>query len=139
MKNILILLTTTALLCGCNKPAPVQSETEKRAVEAHALVLAECTNEIVGLTKIISAGASPDTYNSTNIAAWSCWATVEYVNQTGGIDRTNLMLHFHWVTNQYSPDKFLVCEPDFDKIFAAHKAVYEDELKRAGELPGTTK
>jgi hypothetical protein len=53
---------------------------------------AECTNEITGLRNIITLDVETSDDNFRN---WTATATVEFINQIGGVDRTNLVLQFN--------------------------------------------
>ena len=54
-------------------------------------MLKECTNAIVGLTRIIRSSLA-DT--DDNPYRWTGETTVEYVNRVGGIERTNVLFRF---------------------------------------------
>ena len=58
---------------------------------AEAAARAACTNEVIGLRGIISLDVQ--TYDD-NFMSRTASATVEYVNQIGGVDRTNIELKF---------------------------------------------
>lgn len=58
-----------------------------RAGADEALRIA-CTNDVVGLRSIISAGVDS---SADNFMQWTARATADYVNHFGGVDRTNLV------------------------------------------------
>jgi hypothetical protein len=58
---------------------------------ADAAARAACTNEVTGLRGIINLDT--DTTDN-NFTKWTATATVEYINQIGGVDRTNLAFRF---------------------------------------------
>ena len=115
MKTLCCLLAAAALLCGC-KPGltPEQSrqvaawekeqataaQLEKmksdQEAQARALMLPEVTNQVVGLRSIIQNFVNTQSQDTNQ---WTGFATVEYINHAGGVDRTNLFFQFRWVTN----------------------------------------
>jgi hypothetical protein len=58
---------------------------------AEQAVRVACTNQVTGLRQLIRMDVS--TYDQ-NVKRWTATATVEYVNNLGGIDRTNLEFEF---------------------------------------------
>jgi DNA-directed RNA polymerase subunit RPC12/RpoP len=74
-------------------PKP-ESELQQQArlrSEAEGEMLKECTNVVVGLTRIIRASsvtAADDPYR------WSGDVVAEFINHVGGIDRTNIFFKF---------------------------------------------
>jgi hypothetical protein len=74
-------------------PKP-ETELQTRArlqSESEGEMLKECTNVIIGLTRIIHSSV---TIADDNPYRWTGRATVEYVNRVGGIERTNLFFKF---------------------------------------------
>lgn len=59
---------------------------------AESAARAACTNEVTGLRGIISLDVQTSDDNFMN---WTASATVEYINQIGGVDRTNLDFKFN--------------------------------------------
>ena len=59
---------------------------------AESAARAACTNEVTGLRGIISLDVQTSDANFMN---WTAAAVVEYINQIGGVNRTNLELKFN--------------------------------------------
>jgi hypothetical protein len=59
--------------------------------EARTQAMLECSNAVVGLTRIISV-AVRDAAQDRN--EWTALATAEFVNRVGGIERTNVRLRY---------------------------------------------
>ncbi len=58
---------------------------------AKEAVLRECTNDVVGLNRVIHL----DIIDTGDVPSqWSAFAVLEYVNPSGGISRTNLNFSF---------------------------------------------
>jgi len=73
------------------KPETEAQQKARLQSEAEGEMLKECTNIIVGLTRIIHSyvvDANDNPYQ------WGGDVTVEYVNRVGGIERTNLFFKF---------------------------------------------
>ena len=83
-------------------PDPRKPETElqqkaRLQSEAEGEMLKECTNVVVGLTRIIRASvvtAEDDPYR------WSGDVVTEFINHVGGIDRTNIFFKFRTDTGR---------------------------------------
>lgn len=96
MKNLLTMLFTVALLCGCGESdkTKFQIETEawenenanKERLESEAQQkLLECiTNDVVGLSKIIDFQIP---YLDPKLTNGQARANVEFVNKIGGVER----------------------------------------------------
>jgi hypothetical protein len=74
---------------GDNESYPDKIARYRAGAELAARVA--CTNEVVGLRNIINLDLDTAADNFMN---WKAFATVEYINQIGGVDRTNLELKF---------------------------------------------
>jgi hypothetical protein len=73
------------------KPETELQQKIRLQTEADGEMLKECTNVIVGLTRIIrSSVANAD----DNPYKWAGDVTAEYVNRVGGIERTNICFKF---------------------------------------------
>lgn len=73
------------------KPETELQQMARLQSESEGEMLKECTNVIIGLSRIIHSSvtiADEDPYK------WSGKATVEFVNRVGGIERTNLCFRF---------------------------------------------
>ncbi|HEY5042448.1 MAG TPA: hypothetical protein VIK53_10635 [Verrucomicrobiae bacterium] len=159
MKIMGVALFATALFCGCSKQA--QSSRDQLIFKSRELLLEECTNETVGLTRIISANIYelPDEhptnwviYDSTTngnsilrtllAQSGKADATVEYVNSVGGIGRKEIPFVFVWWgdkfedpsnTNNLSFTNFtLSCMPDAEKISDERMRKYQEEMVAIG-------
>jgi hypothetical protein len=73
------------------KPETEAQQKLRLQSEAEGEMLKECTNIIVGLTRIIHSSVVDA---NDNPYQWGGDATVEYVNRVGGIERTNLFFKF---------------------------------------------
>ncbi|MGA2869712.1 MAG: hypothetical protein ABSF34_11205 [Verrucomicrobiota bacterium] len=79
------------------------SKLARYRASAESTARAECTNEVTGLRNIITLDVETSDDNFRN---WSASAQVEYINQIGGVDRTNLVLQFNpagWTQTGWSP------------------------------------
>jgi hypothetical protein len=79
------------------------SKLARYRASAESAARAECTNEVTGLRNIINLDVETSDANFRN---WSATATVEFINQIGGVDRTNLVLQFYpagWTQTGWSP------------------------------------
>ena len=59
--------------------------------EADPVARAECSNAVVGITRIVNLHC--DTYEQ-QVRKWTAEAAVEHINARGGIERTNLVMTF---------------------------------------------
>jgi hypothetical protein len=66
-------------------------ERERLRIEADADFRTALTNDIVGLSRVISIRGD---YYEKDIAQWRAEASVEYINKVGGIERTNVIYAF---------------------------------------------
>jgi hypothetical protein len=98
MKPHFLSLLAIALLAGCShheKPFEELSSKERVTYlrnQARQAILTEATNTVPGIHAIVDA--SYDVYGSEAIVKWTGFASVDYVNHFGGIDRTNLVMKF---------------------------------------------
>jgi hypothetical protein len=74
-------------------PKPESEWQQKRRFQSEAEVemLKECTNVIVGLSRIIRTSVLDA---EDNPQQWSGSITAEYVNHMGGVERTNVLFRF---------------------------------------------
>ena len=129
MKILFCLLAAAALLCGCKPDEPVKTAAENENEHLQTLLREECTNQVVGITKIMSSYLDYDP--KTAVTNWHAGASVEYINHFGGIDRTNLHLVFRLLTDQWSTN--IYCGTDFDYMLQEDLAKFHRELDRAGK------
>ncbi len=74
-----------------SKPETELQQKARLQSESEGEMLKECTNVIVGLTRIIHCSvANAD----DNFYKWTGEATLEFINRVGGIERTNLFFKF---------------------------------------------
>jgi hypothetical protein len=127
MKTVstILILGVVTLFCGC-KPH-LTSDQKKQLAEldnyiatnavaekakserddfAREVMLREITNDVVGLRSLIFTLVNTDDADTNK---WSGFATLEYFNHFGGVDRTNMNFRFHVVTNE--PFTMLLCAP----------------------------
>jgi hypothetical protein len=79
------------------KPETELQQYARLQSEAEGEMLKECTNVVVGLTRIIRASvvtAEEDPYR------WSGDVVTEFINHVGGIDRTNISFKFRTDTGR---------------------------------------
>ena len=74
-----------------SKPETELQQKARLQSESEGEMLKECTNVIIGLTRIIHSSVSDA---GDNPYQWTGEATVEYVNRVGGIERSNLIFKF---------------------------------------------
>jgi ribosomal protein S27E len=93
--------------------------------EAHQAIQDDTTNEITGYTRTISLYIDePD----ENIAKWRAELVAEFVNSSGGVERTNLPFVFRTDTDGNGMDQ-VSCSPDFAELARRDEQKYEAELK----------
>jgi len=68
-----------------------RAKVARLASEAEATARAECSNVVVGITRIVNIHCS--TYED-QVRKWKADAQVEFINRVGGIERTNLTMTF---------------------------------------------
>jgi hypothetical protein len=104
--------------------ASVTETSSERLKKFHAqapeALLKCCTNDVIGLTKIISSTVN-DTDPDPN--KWTGYAEVEHLNSVGGIERQDLWLVFkvEWLAKPQNglvlPGlSFLYCQQDPQKV-----------------------
>jgi hypothetical protein len=76
-----------------NSPKPESEWQQKHRLQSEAAsgVLAECSNHVVGITRVIDSFV--DDLDS-DPHKWKGDVTVEFINQIGGVDRTNIPFIF---------------------------------------------
>lgn len=112
---------TAMLLTGC-KPKP--TNRERAYAEAERLLLEECTNQTVGLRQVMDYSIVDMSTNYTypngdyshEVTNWHAWATVEFFNASGGVERKKTPFVFKLMKFEWSTNEFLACQPDFDEI-----------------------
>ena len=112
-------LFTIALLVGCTRsPAPV-SQMDKFRAEAASTLPAAVSNYVVGITRIVHTDLQ---CYSESVSNWNATATVEFVNQRGGIERKDY------------PFVFLVVERDGGEhiyCMANTQRIYSESISAA--------
>ena len=97
-------------MLGLNSCKPKETEYDRYNREANEEMLKYCTNNIIGLNHFISINLRHFITDSNNEILksdiddphnWEGRIVVEYVNQMGGIDRTNLVFRFTLDTNEF--------------------------------------
>lgn len=73
------------------KPESEWQQITRLQSEAPVEMLKECTNVVVGLTRIIRSGIVT---SEENPYRWSGEVVAEFINHVGGIDRTNVYFKF---------------------------------------------
>ena len=108
MKTPLCILAALTLLCGCQKnPFPETEEAPEQKLErwralAKDSMLSEATNRVPGISRIIFC----DVENSwAGAVKWQGHVTVDFVNQAGGIDRTNLYYRYFFSEHGVSAER----------------------------------
>jgi hypothetical protein len=106
-------IISSACFVGCKK----ESEYDRYSREANEEMLNWCTNNIVGLNRFISVDLRHFIDSPTNDIAksdindphnWEGKIVADYVNQVGGVDRTNLTFRFTLDTNEFRTSKVCV-------------------------------
>jgi len=86
-----------SMQCGCAKSArSFQQMTEEDQLnflraQADTAMLVQATNGIPHIHEVIEENA--DTY-SGSVRQWRGWIRLDYVNQSGGIEQTNISMAF---------------------------------------------
>jgi hypothetical protein len=73
------------------KPETELQQQARLQSESEGEMLKECTNVIIGLTRIIHSSV---TMSDDIPYKWTGRVTLEYINRVGGIERTNLFFKF---------------------------------------------
>jgi len=79
------------------KPETELQQNARLQSEAEGEMLKECTNVVVGLTRIIRASVVTD---ENDPYRWSGDVVTEFINHVGGIDRTNISFKFRTDTGR---------------------------------------
>jgi len=90
------------------KPETEWQQKSRFQSEAEAEMLKECTNVLVGLTRIIHSSVMSA---EDNPQQWTGLVTAEFVNRFGGIERTNVPFRFGTDTG---PDGLMHMRSTFD-------------------------
>lgn len=94
MNKVFLPFSLALIVTGCgSEPKQETSLQRSRRWQAEAEVAARsaCSNDLVGISRIIDVTVMD---SATHPNQWEAYATCEYVNQVGGIDRTNVYLRF---------------------------------------------
>jgi len=151
MKMTIAILCAAFLVCSCGQRD--LSQHDKLLAECQRLLLEECTNQTVGITKILKADiyelpdqnptnwmiseiyTNDDSTTSTDYWAFSgsAEATVEYINKVGGIERKEIPFVFCWNTWPPSSKTNLFCLPDYKKIGDEGLREFREQLNSIGK------
>jgi hypothetical protein len=93
------------------KPETEWQQKQRFQTEAETEMLKECTNAIVGLTRIIHTSVLDA---EDNPQQWTGTVTAEFVNRMGGIERTNVPFKFSTDTG---PDGLMHIRSSYDTAF----------------------
>jgi len=97
MKITGLLAIAVAALCGCSgspKSYDEMSESEQLnhlRTQAYHAMIAEASNAVPSIRDVLEVNA--DTF-SDSIDKWNGWVRVNYVNQSGGVELTNVPMAF---------------------------------------------
>jgi hypothetical protein len=115
MKILPACFAATALFCSCGKKDAESAwgdETPEQHLQhyresAQFEMLKECTNEVAGISHIITVEIND---SASNVAQWTGDTTIDYINHLGGVDRTNLLFNFQPWQDQLICDRDLMRE-----------------------------
>jgi len=97
LKTTLLTAIVIATLCGCTRsPKSFQQMREAEQLnflraQAHSAMLASATNDVPQIHDVIEANA--DTF-SGSIEQWRGWVRLNYTDNSGGIQQTNIPMSF---------------------------------------------
>jgi len=92
--------------------------------EAQAMFLQECTNSTAGMNRVIQKDLQT---NDGDPNKWTAEVTAEYVNHSGGIDRTNLPFVFWIYDSPVDNQRHVLCRVDNLEIFDAQQGIHNGE------------
>lgn len=92
----------------------LQSEAQDRFMQ-------QCTNAIFGVNRVIQKNLQT---NDGDPNKWTAEVTAEYVNQFGGIDRTNLPFVFWIYDSPVDNQRHVLCRVDNLEIFDAQRGLH---------------
>jgi len=126
-------------MLGLNSCKPKETEYDRYNREANEEMLKYCTNNIIGLNHFISINLRHFITDSNNEILksdiddphnWEGRIVVEYVNQMGGIDRTNLVFRFTLDTNEFRiPKNCVALDYHWQGVQEAAKLHAEEEAR----------
>lgn len=136
MKTFIRILPLVVLLTGCGRDPDIDkpdtthhisfeeavSECDTNAVK---MMAQKATNAVVGIRTIIDS-SGPYLYE-TGKTNWPAELKLDYINQVGGVERTNLYFVFTAFTN--GGNVYFQCDIDYDKYWKEWNAK-EAELDR---------
>ena len=93
------------------KPETEWQLKQRFQTEAETEMLKECTNAVVGLTRIIHTSVLDA---EDNPQQWTGTVTAEFVNRMGGIERTNVPFKFSTDTG---PDGLMHIRSSYDTAY----------------------
>jgi len=92
--------------------------------EAQAMFLRQCTNSTAGMDRVIQKDLQT---NDGDPNKWTAEVTAEYVNHSGGIDRTNLPFVFWIYDSPVDNLRHVLCRVDNLEIFDAQQGIHNGE------------
>ena len=92
--------------------------------EAQAMFLRKCTSSTAGLNRVIQKDLQT---NDGDPNKWTAEVTAEYVNHSGGIDRTNLPFLFWIYDSPVDNMRHVLCRVDNLEIFDAQRGIHNGE------------
>ncbi len=95
---VLVIVAIVAAVAAWNfthRPATAGFDQEayldRLRAGAAPIILAECTNQVVGLRQVVTLNLET---SGENLLKWTAAPAVDYVKPGGGVDRTNLAFTF---------------------------------------------
>ena len=111
---------------GEQKPEAHYKRMERFKSEAEVALAMECTNQIVGLSRIIEKHIAD---SDDDPDKWTASVTAEFVNHLGGIDRTNVPFTFS-KHNDFDGVPHINCQYDWKKVSDDEARAFQHELER---------
>lgn len=114
------------------KPETEREQKVRLQSEAEGEMLKECTNAVIGLTRIIKQSiinADDNPYK------WTGEVTSEYINHVGGIERTNVSFKFGTDTGS-DGRVHLRCSPESEAERRGRQRGDKHEVVRSAERSG---
>lgn len=118
-------MAVAALLAGCGDSGPkIERLSEKRErwkAEFEPAIREACSNDVVGITRIVRIRTLD---GEEHPKLWTAVATVEHVNQMGGVERIDLPIKTQVGSAGIDNKAHVYCQVDRD-------AMREEEAARA--------
>ncbi len=113
--HFVLCIAICSLLCGC--------KAKNIAYQIDGAVQRELTNDVVGFSRMVKVDMAKFHGGPTN---WLANATVDYVNRSGGIERTNLFYRFIVADNGK-----LYATLDEEKLAEQSREEFEERMRAA--------